>query len=90
MPQGDRTGPNGEGPMTGRGLGPCARGQGFRRGSGRGFGRNFASGRFLGARPIVQEPVELDAKQEKQILESELKEIEAEKVEIQKRLKEIK
>ena len=23
MPQGDRTGPRGEGPLTGRGLGPC-------------------------------------------------------------------
>jgi hypothetical protein len=25
MPRGDRTGPTGSGPMTGRGMGPCAR-----------------------------------------------------------------
>ncbi|MFW6035166.1 MAG: DUF5320 domain-containing protein [Halothermotrichaceae bacterium] len=28
MPAGDRTGPQGEGPMTGRGLGNCADGSG--------------------------------------------------------------
>jgi len=54
MPLGDRTGPWGFGPMTGRGLGFCAgfpvpgfmnpgfgfgRGMGFARGLGRGFGR---------------------------------------------------
>jgi len=51
MPRGDRTGPAGMGPMTGRGAGPCAgydvpgyatpgprRGLGWR-GFGRGFGR---------------------------------------------------
>ncbi len=26
MPAGDRTGPQGQGPMTGRGLGPCGTG----------------------------------------------------------------
>jgi hypothetical protein len=51
MPRGDRTGPGGMGPMTGRGAGYCAgygmpgfanpgfgRGFGFGRGGGRGFG----------------------------------------------------
>lgn len=55
MPRGDRTGPDGFGPMTGRGLGYCAGystpgytkgvprgGGGF--GSGRGFGRGFGRG----------------------------------------------
>jgi hypothetical protein len=52
MPLGDRTGPAGLGPMTGRGAGCCAGysvpgymnagpGRGFGRGWGRGFGRGF-------------------------------------------------
>jgi len=52
MPGGDRTGPMGRGPMSGRGLGLCSGsptpgyatpgyGQGFGRGWGRGFGRGF-------------------------------------------------
>ncbi len=60
MPFGDRTGPNGMGPMTGRGLGFCngfnrpgytnngyGRG-GFGFGRGRGFGRGFGYGRGFG------------------------------------------
>ena len=43
MPAQDRTGPQGQGPLTGRGLGPCgrglARGRGFGMGRGRGMGR---------------------------------------------------
>ncbi|HHY68767.1 MAG TPA: DUF5320 domain-containing protein [Bacillota bacterium] len=48
MPRWDGTGPMGEGPMTGRGWGPCARpagwygagyGPGWRGGYGRGYGR---------------------------------------------------
>ena len=52
MPGGDRTGPLGRGPMTGRALGYCTGysvpgyanpglGRGFGRGWGRGFGRGF-------------------------------------------------
>lgn len=57
MPRGDGTGPRGDGPMTGRGLGPCSSvrranrepnltmrlGLGFnqRCGHGRGFGRGI-------------------------------------------------
>ncbi len=53
MPFGDRTGPLGQGPMTGRGAGYCAGyetpgyanpggfGFGFGRGFGRGYGRGF-------------------------------------------------
>lgn len=50
MPAFDQTGPQGMGPMTGRGMGPCARrgglgrGFGFGRGTGRGLGRFYASG----------------------------------------------
>lgn len=56
MPAGDRTGPEGNGPKTGRGLGDCdttsttqqnnsmsfGRGSGF--GAGRGFGRGYGFG----------------------------------------------
>ena len=54
MPQGDRTGPQGQGPKTGRGMGKCspkgqtpaAQGQG--RGSGKGAGRGQGQGRGAG------------------------------------------
>jgi hypothetical protein len=43
MPRFDGTGPTGQGPMTGRGFGPCGLGLGWRKrfGSGRGMGRYF-------------------------------------------------
>ena len=82
MPSQDRTGPLGQGALTGRGLGPCGRGLGFRRGFGRCFSRErFASG---------TEQVTLTKDQEKKILEAGLTELEVEKAEIEKRLKEIK
>ncbi|MFO7651841.1 MAG: DUF5320 domain-containing protein [bacterium] len=51
MPSGDRTGPAGLGPMTGRGLGHCAGSpqSGFASGSGgRGMGRGWGRGRGMG------------------------------------------
>ena len=44
MPNLDGTGPRGQGPGTGRGLGPCGQGSGFRRGGGRGFRRMATAG----------------------------------------------
>jgi len=51
MPRFDGTGPQGQGPMTGRGMGPCGQGgrpvggpgmgPGRGRGMGRGYGRGF-------------------------------------------------
>ena len=41
MPGFDQTGPQGAGPLTGRGFGPCGRGFGGRMGYGRGLGRYF-------------------------------------------------
>jgi hypothetical protein len=78
MPQQDRTGPLGQGPMTGRGFGICGKGFGFRQGFGRGFGRRCF------------QPVQFNESDEKKILQEELKEIEVEKQEIQNRLKELK
>ena len=51
MPYGDRTGPQGRGPRTGRGLGNCPpnsnqQNEGTDRGGyGQGFGRGFGRGR---------------------------------------------
>ena len=81
MPAMDQTGPLGQGPLTGRGLGPC--GTGFRRGFGKCMGRGLR--RFA----MVPQRVELTQANEKKILQEELKEIELEKKEIEKRLKEI-
>lgn len=53
MPNRDGTGPNGRGPLTGRGLGPCARGnrgRGNGVNQGRGQGRGFGQGRGTGRR----------------------------------------
>ena len=53
MPGFNGTGPQGAGPMTGRGMGPCgngrAAGPGAGRGLGRGFGRGLGFGRGFGA-----------------------------------------
>lgn len=57
MPRGDRTGPWGQGPMTGRGMGYCAGyavpgyanpGFGTGMGYGRGFGYGMGAGRRMG------------------------------------------
>jgi len=44
MPGFNGTGPQGYGPMTGRGLGPCGGGKSYGRGN-RSFGRGFGFGR---------------------------------------------
>lgn len=69
MPRLDRTGPLGQGPMTGRGLGPCNVGFGFR-GRGRGFGR------FLGwVQPQTKQGQLQALKQYREALEEELEEL---------------
>ncbi|NLX48796.1 MAG: DUF5320 domain-containing protein [Methanospirillum sp.] len=91
MPGFDQTGPAGYGPGTGRGLGPCGSGRaygrgmtrarGFRQGSGGGFGRGFCWYN------IPAEPLSDEA--QKELLEAELRRIEAEKIEIQRRLNDL-
>ena len=78
MPSGDRTGPLGEGPLTGRGLGPC--GRGLRRGFGRGYG----------FRAMGFDEVELSKEQKVKVLEAEKVELEAELTETNKKLKDLK
>ena len=91
MPGGDRTGPMGAGPMTGRAAGFCAgyptagymnssagRGRGFwGRGGGRGFRRFFAG--FGNSEPVLQQPTaaqELEnLKRQAQFMQNDLSQI---------------
>jgi hypothetical protein len=66
MPRGDRRGPNGMGPMTGRGAGFCNgfdapgyinRGAGYAGAFGRGLGRGFAHGGGFGFRSGFDRPM---------------------------------
>ncbi len=99
MPGGNRTGPMGAGPMTGRGAGLCAgtgtsgyAGQGVGRGmGGRGFGRGW--GRGMGGRfnrswqnaPVSQpDPVD-----ERQMLEQEAAYLQNQVEQIHQRLNEL-
>lgn len=77
----DGTGPRGQGQMTGRGLGPCRNGQRRSFGFGRGRRSAFCPG---------MQTAGFSKEEEKKILEAELKEINSEKQEIEKRLKEMK
>ena len=81
MPGFDGTGPEGRGPLSGRGFGPCAgRGRGYGKGFGRGYGRS----------PCRYPSIEFSEEEQKKILQEELKELEAEKEAIETRLKSIK
>ena len=90
MPARDGTGPAGYGPMTGRGLGPCGRGMGFRRSLGRGFGRGFGTG--PAAQPAYGYGYRYQPTKEEEIkmLEADRADIEAELKEITKRIQELK
>jgi hypothetical protein len=70
VPRGDRTGPWGAGPMTGRAAGYCAGypapgymntvggyGRGWGRGRGRGFGRGWRRGRLVYPASVPVQPV---------------------------------
>ena len=75
MPQYDQTGPMGQGPMTGKGFGPCGFGMGWRRH----FGMGRGMGRYFGWKWPVSKTDEKQALQEyKQALEEELEDVEKE------------
>jgi hypothetical protein len=83
MPNFDGTGPMGLGPRTGRGLGPCGRGLGWRMGYGHGFG--------YGYRRFASPKNELNALEDEiQVLEEELKALKEEKVALEEELKDQK
>ncbi len=72
----DGTGPFGQGPMTGRGMGPCA--GNARRMGGRGMGRGYGFRRGMGygmgfAPPVYAAPTKEMLQSEKAMLEAELK-----------------
>ncbi|MCK5055033.1 MAG: DUF5320 domain-containing protein [Candidatus Aminicenantes bacterium] len=102
MPTGDRTGPFGQGPMTGRGAGYCA---GFAapgymnaspgrfggRGPGFGRGRGFGMGRGMGYRgqataPLYPYAPPYPARDEAEMLSQQAQHLEAHLNEIKERL----
>jgi hypothetical protein len=83
MPGFDKTGPQGQGPMTGRGFGPCGRG------GGRGFGRCHGYGRGLGRyfgwnSPQTKEEKVEDIQAYKKALQEEMEDIDKELANLQK------
>ena len=91
MPGGDRSGPMGKGPKTGKGLGNCegepanqtpgrgyGPGRGFGGGFGRGAGRGFGRGFWCRGRGFWQQPIDLSKEEKKKILEAEKEQIEKE------------
>ena len=104
MPRGDRTGPDGMGPMTGRGLGYCAgyESPGFTKGvprGGAGYGRGYGFGHTRGfgyGRGFYQNPYygyhsySYSKEDEEQMLSDELKMIKEQANNIEKRLDELK
>ncbi len=103
MPRGDRTGPDGFGSRTGRGLGYCSgyNSPGFTRGTPRGGGffggrgRNFGQGRGFGFQrnlspQTVYDPLTLTKEEQKKILQEDKKELEEELKRIDDKLKELK
>jgi hypothetical protein len=80
MPFRDGTGPQGQGPVTGRGFGPCGDGRAFGRrfGFGRGQGRGFGRGWGFWSRPMTKEQEKMDLENYRKDLESELEAVKAE------------
>ncbi|NOY36636.1 MAG: DUF5320 domain-containing protein [Chlorobi bacterium] len=100
MPLGDKTGPEGRGPMTGRGFGFCAgyRHQGYMHGVSAGLGRSFGYGRGygrgykwgFGAGYTGHYPEDFfPAETEKSFLENEIRYLERRRKDIHKRLDEL-
>ena len=92
MPAFDGTGPLGYGPMTGRGLGPCGRGLGWRRGYGYGYGYGRGYGRQWAEYPVNSYPYynqPLSKEEEKNLLDDQKKALENDLKNIQNRLKEL-
>jgi len=71
MPAFDGTGPQGKGPMTGRGMGPCGKGMGRKFAIRFGFGRRGLGRFFCGSQPWSKTELE----DYKKALEEELEEV---------------
>jgi hypothetical protein len=105
MPRGDRTGPWGAGPMTGRAAGYCAGypvpgymnpRRGYGRGFGRGWGRGFGRGWYAYPPPVIVQPAypqvipPQSTEQEVVALENYQKELTEEKADLEKEMSDIK
>ncbi len=94
MPAFDQTGPQGQGPMSGRGMGPCAmpagrQGKGQRMGMRMGFGRCCGFGRGLGRyfgwnTPQTKEDKLEDIKNYKKALQEEMEDVDEQLTSLQK------
>jgi len=103
MPRGDRTGPRGFGPGTGRGLGYCngydspgyvksfggRMGLGFGRGMGRGFGRGYGFGPSVDYGYGAPQTYNYSPDQEKEYLKNQVSEMEKTIESLKKRMEEI-
>lgn len=78
MPFRDGTGPLKQGPMTGRGFGPCGLGLGWRKrfGTGRGLGRYFGGWNFPQTNEEKKEALDCYKKALEEELEDVSKELE--------------
>ncbi len=90
MPGGDRTGPRGEGPMTGRSMGYCAEGSAapmrgaFGMGRGRGFARRMPANTVPLAQELSKEQQVKNLELQKAAVEERLREIERQIEELKK------
>ena len=84
MPKFDGTGPQGMGPRTGKGFGPCGFGMMCRHcGRGRGLGLGRGLGRFFGWNQPQSKKEKLEALSDyKKALEEELEDIKKEEAEL--------
>lgn len=83
MPGFDKTGPQGQGLMTGRGFGPCGRGMKMSMGRRRGYGRGL--GRYFGWNvPQTKEEKIEDIEAYKKALHEEMEDIEKELADLHK------
>lgn len=102
MARGDKTGPMGQGPMTGRSLGYCAgyespgftRGFGGGRGQGRGFGgggrgRGIANGRGFGFNAGYTNAPQANSNDEILNLKAQAESLKKAQEEIERRLKDL-
>ena len=82
MPNKDKTGPRGMGPMTGRGMGPCADAYGPGLGRGRGYGRAMCGWGYRQFRAMPKA-------ERKEVLEQELEDLKGELEMVEAELKEL-
>ena len=87
MPNFDKTGPQGQGPMTGRGMGHCgkSRGMGMRMGFGKCHGYGRGLGKYFGWNaPQTKEDKKEDLESYKKALQEEMEDVEKELTDLQK------